>query len=1047
MFFRVKPFGYERGLNFEVWNMTLLRLFFIIFFLFIGFNLFSENPEKLNNTKSPVSPFVVEKTPWADSVFNSLSLDERIAQLFMVAAFSNKDSKHEEEIASLVSQYNIGGLIFFQGSPVRQARMTNLYQLKAKTPLVIGMDAEWGLGMRLDSTIDYPRQMMLGALQDPDLIYEMGRDIAYQMKRMGMHINFAPVVDVNNNPENPVISNRSFGENPQLVSSYSMAYMLGLQNGRIMAVAKHFPGHGDTDTDSHFGLPVIKQDYKRLDSVELSPFKHLISGNLGGIMIAHLNIPSLDSMADIPSTLSKKVVTSLLRDSLRFDGLVFTDALNMRGVSKSCPAGELEVRALEAGNDVLVMSDDIPLAINKIKQAIASGRLSEQQINESCRKILILKEWAELPERKFVDANNLVADLNSFQSQLINRRLVENAITVVKNNNAIIPVKNLNDSKIAVVCIGEEKENKFTETLDLYADCDHFFLPKKSDQADFDKLLTNLKQYNLAIVAVMNTNYSPARNYGVSISAMDFLDKVSKQEKAILNIFAPPYFLKRVKELQNFKSVIVSYEDNKLTQEYSAQLIFGGISAKGILPVTASNDYPIGKGVSTEAAIRFKYTIPEDIRVSSDSLQAIDSIVTDAIKKKALPGCQILASKNGVVFYHKAFGYHTYDSTQKVLLTDIYDIASVTKVAATTAAVMKLYETGTLKLNKPVSDYLPELKKTNKHDIILLDLLTHQSRLQAGIPFYLNLLQPVTNGKRNGLKEFTTTLDIKRGYEYMLNNKRSYKPGYFSATANFNNGSQVADSLFVLTSYEDTIFSRIGNSSLLSKKEYKYSDLGFILLYDVINSVSEMPFQDYLNQKFYSHLGASTLGFTPLTRFDKSRIIPTELDLTFRQQLVHGYVHDPAAALMGGISGNAGLFSNANDLAKMFQMLLNGGTYGGEKLLEPGTINYFNSTPFIAAGNRRGLGFDKPEMNPLKIGPTCYCVSAKSFGHSGFTGTFAWADPETGLLYIFLSNRVYPTSDNNKLTELSVRSKILQVFANSIKTDPVLSAENSASIM
>ncbi|HEX3006275.1 MAG TPA: glycoside hydrolase family 3 N-terminal domain-containing protein, partial [Bacteroidales bacterium] len=383
------------------------------------------------------------KTPWADSVYNSLSLDERIAQLFMVAAFSNKDKRHEEEIAALVSRYNIGGLIFFQGAPTKQAVETNYYQSKAKTPLVIGMDAEWGLGMRLDSTIDYPRQMMLGALQNPDLVYEMGEDIARQMKRMGIHINFAPVVDINNNPDNPVISNRSFGEDRQLVSSYSMSYMMGLQNNHVFAVAKHFPGHGDTDSDSHFDLPVIKQSYHRLDSVELYPFKQLISGNLGGIMIAHLNLPGLDSIKNIPSTLSRKVVTDLLRDSLGFEGLVFTDALNMRGVASAFATGELEIRALEAGNDILVMSDDIPLAIARIKQAIASGRLSEEQINESCKKMLILKEWVGLPNGKYVDTHNLVSDLNSVESRLLNRRIVENALTLVKNNNDLIPVKNL----------------------------------------------------------------------------------------------------------------------------------------------------------------------------------------------------------------------------------------------------------------------------------------------------------------------------------------------------------------------------------------------------------------------------------------------------------------------------------------------------------------------------------------------------------------------------------------------------------------------------
>jgi len=1022
--------------------MSLLRFAFIILFLVVNFELYSEKSEKIIYTKDPSSPYTLSKTPWADSVFNSLNLDERIAQLFMVAAFSNKDKRHEEEIATLVSRYNIGGIIFFQGSPVKQAMATNYYQSKAKTPLVIGMDAEWGLGMRLDSTIEFPRQMMLGALQNPDLVMEVGEEIAHQLKRMGVHINFAPVVDINNNPDNPVISNRSFGEDPQVVASYSMAYMLGLQNNHVFAVAKHFPGHGDTDSDSHFNLPVINQTYSRIDSIELYPFKQLIQSNLGGIMIAHLNIPSLDSIVDIPSTLSKKVVTSLLRDSLGFEGLIFTDALNMKGVSGYCPNGELELKALEAGNDILVMANDIPLAINKIKQAIASGRISEQQINESCKKMLILKEWVGLSQNSTISLNNLVKDLNTVHSQLISRQIVENTLTVVKNNGELIPVRNLESLRIAVVCVGEETSNEFTRTIDKYASAQHFFLPKKTDVSYIDKLIADLSSYNLVIVSVMNTNFNPNKNYGIAANAMEFLGKISKKEKTILNISAPPYILKKLEEVNHFKTIIISYEDNALTREYCAQLIFGGISSKGLLPVTASSDFAYRNGMSTTAPIRFKYTIPEDIHLNSKELLQIDSIVNDAIKNKVMPGCQVFAAKDGVVFYQKGFGYHTYDNTCEVLATDIYDIACVTKVAATTASIMKLYENGTLKLNKTLSDYLPELKKTNKSDIVLLDVLTHQARLQQGIPFYLNLLLPISKEEKAASKVLSISYDAKIGFDYLIKHTRNYKPGYFSRTASFLYGSQVADSLFVLTNYEDSIFNRLASSSLLAKKEYKYSDLGFMYLYRIINRTSGLPIQEYVKQNFYDRLGATTLGYTPLLRFDKSQIVPTELDLSFRQQLVHGYVHDQTASLMGGISGHAGLFSNANDLAKLFQMFLNGGTYGGERFLEKSTIDYFNTTPFIASGNRRGLGFDKPEMNPLKQGPTCYCVSSKSFGHSGFTGSFVWADPETGLLYVFLSNRVYPTSDNNKLLEQSIRSKILEVLTQTVTNNSQILVEN-----
>ncbi|NJK93913.1 MAG: serine hydrolase [Bacteroidales bacterium] len=614
--------------------------------------------------------------------------------------------------------------------------------------------------------------------------------------------------------------------------------------------------------------------------------------------------------------------------------MVFTDALNMKGVTNFFKNGEAEVKALEAGNDILVMSDDIPLAISKIKQAIITGRITEAQINESCKKVLILKEWAGLNRNEEISLLNLVKDLNNPQANHLNRTIVENALTVVKNNNDLIPVKNLESSRIAVVTIGSEVENEFDQTVGLYAEVDNFYLGKKANAETVTSLINNLSNYNLIIVGVMNTNFNPKRNYGVIGNAMDFLNRLSQRDKTILTVFAPPYFLNRIENLKGYKSIIVSYEDNPVTRECAAQLIFGGITAKGVLPVTAAPGIEFKHGLSTDQPSRLKYSVPEAVKINSNYLQKIDSIVNDAILKKAMPGCQILAAKDGTVFYHKAFGYHTYDSIRKVVLTDIYDIASITKVAATLPSIMKLYEAGSFKTTKSLSDYLPELKKTNKSEILMIDILTHQSRLQTYIPFHLSLLLPLNKSEKRVPKEFFVNHNVKLGYSYLANNSRRYKPGYLSDTASFTFGNQVCDSLFVLTSFEDTIFSRISSSSLLTNKEYRYSDLNFIYLYKVFNSISTIPLHEYTRQNFYTHLGAKTLGYWPLLRYDKNRIVPTELDLTFRQQLIHGYVHDQIASLMGGVSGHAGLFSNANDLAKLFQMYLNGGTYGGEKYFE-----------------------------------------------------------------------------------------------------------------
>jgi len=692
----------------------------------------------------------------------------------------------------------------------------------------------------------------------------------------------------------------------------------------------------------------------------------------------------------------------------------------------------LEVRSIEAGIDILVMPENVPLAISKIKEAIASGRISEEQINRSCKKLLVMKEWAGLDKPSIIEIKNLVKDLNAPKSEVLNRRIVENAITVVKNNNELIPLKNLSVWRTAVVSIGEEAENEFSNTINLYNTADHFSLNKKADTATINQLLRDLKQYNLTIVAVMGTNYSPLRNYGISSSTIDFLNRVALNNRVILNVFTPPYFLSKITSLNFYKTVIISYEDIPLAREYSAQLIFGGIGASGSLPVTATKEYNYNKGIITTGNIRFKYTIPEDINISSGKLSGIDSIVNDAIKKNVFPGCQILAAKDGIVFFHKAYGYHTYDSSRAVLPGDLYDLASVTKITATLPAVMKLYESGSLKLKRKLADYLPELKKTNKHDINLMEMLTHQAGLTPFIPFYMGLIQPANNDEKLTSNSYSANFTIKLGRNYYLNKNNSFKNGYFTKIPSYYFGNQVADSLFVLTTFEDSIFRKMAESNILPKKEYKYSDLGFMYLYKIIQNQSGIPLQEYVRRNFYSRLGATSTGYWPLLKYDKSQIAPTENDLVFRHQLLQGYVHDPAAALMGGVSGHAGLFSNANDIAKVMQMYLNGGTYGGERYFEQATIDYFNSTPFMSTGNRRGIGFDKPEMNPQKPGPTCYCVSAKSFGHSGFTGTFTWADPENGLLYVFLSNRVCPNAENTKITEMNIRSKIQEVLVKSL---------------
>lgn len=940
---------------------------------------------------------------WADSVFKTLTPDERIAQLFMVAAYSNKDKQHVKEIKKLVDQYKIGGLIFFQGGPARQAYLANCYQSCSKVPLFMAMDAEWGLAMRLDSTVKFPRQMTLGAMQDDSLVYQMGREIARECKRLGMQINFAPVVDINNNPLNPVISNRSFGENKLNVTRKAMMYMKGMQDEGVLANAKHFPGHGDTESDSHKTLPVIKASRARLDTLELYPFKELFANGLASIMVAHLSIPALDTTPNQASTLTKRIVTGLLKDTLGFRGLVFTDALNMKGVSKFYQPGEVELKALLAGNDVLLFAEDVPTAITEIKAAIARGEISQEEVDSRCLKILKAKEWAGLNHYHKIKLKNLTEDLNTPAADLLNRKLTEASLTLLQNKNELLPLMQLEKKRLASLSLGYDQPTIFQQTLSNYAPVDHFQLDKNAKQAVADSILKQLDGYDPIIVQLNNTNNRPDKDFGLTALAASVLNQLIAKHKVIVNVAANPYILSKMDSLKYADAVIMSYEDNDYSQSYSAQLIFGGIAASGRLPVNASNYFTLGMGVDTKT-IRFKYTVPEELGVDAKKLAKIDSIALKGIKDKIYPGCQILVAKNGNVIYQKSFGYHTYEDKIPVKNDDLYDLASITKIAATTISLMKLKDELTIDLNEKLGTYLPQLKGSNKQDIGLREMLTHQAGLKDWIPFWM----------------------------HTVNKDGTYKEGIYNTTPNDYYTKRVAEGLYINKNYEDTIYKEIIESPVKEKGKYVYSDLGYYFLKKIIENKTNEPLNIYVQHSFYEPLGLTTMGYKPLAKFDKKRIVPTEFDAKFRKQLIYGDVHDQGAAMLGGVGGHAGLFSDANDLAVLMQLFMNKGEYGGERYIDTATVSEFTRCQYCK-DNRRAIGFDKPEMNPDKDSPVCGCVSYLSFGHTGFTGTLAWADPANQLVYIFLSNRVYPNADDNKLAKSGIRTKIQEVIYDVVK--------------
>lgn len=942
------------------------------------------------------------KEKWVDSVFQSLTPTQRLAQLFMVAAYSNKDAKHLAELDTLVSRYGIGGLIYFQGGPVRQAKQCNHLQSRAKVPMLIAMDAEWGLGMRLDSTISYPRQMTLGAIADDRLVERFGEEVARQMRRMGMHINFAPVVDVNSNPDNPVIGTRSFGEDKRNVSNKGVAYSKGMQKHRVLACAKHFPGHGDTDTDSHHTLPVIRHNYTRIDSLELYPFKQLIANGVGSMMVAHLDIPALDTVKNRASTLSPEIVNGLLKDSLGFVGIIFTDALNMKGVSKFYKPGEVDLLALLAGNDVMLFAEDVPTAIAKITEAIAEGRITQDEIDKRCRKLLHLKAWAGLDKYRPIELQNLHADLNDSRTSAVMNEVVAASMTLLINRKSIVPLLDLATERIASLVIEDAGGTVFQRTLSRYAPIDHFTLQKNYADSEVTDMIDTLATYDKVIISIHGLNAKRAQSYGVTPLLLKLLNGIIPNSKTIVNVFGNPYALSAMPGLEKADAVLFSFEKSNVAEHYAAQAIFGGIGVNGTLPVTANRSFTLGMGVTTKK-IRMAYGVPEQVGMSAKVLERIAPIVKKAISEKAMPGAQVLVAKDGMVVYEQTFGTHTYEEKRAVEWNDIYDLASITKVAASLASFMSLVDEGKVDVDDKVSDHLKHLKFTNKKDITFRDMLAHYAQLKPWVPF--------------------NTFTMRKGQPDSV---------YYAKVQSDAFPHRVAEHLYMRKDYPDTVRKMIDDSELRPKREYKYSDLGYFYIRDLVEQKTKMGLDVYAEKTFYSKLGLQHLGYHPRRKFPLDRIVPTEYDMTFRKQLVHGDVHDPSAAMFGGVGGHAGLFSNANDLAVMMQMFLNRGEYGGERFISAATMDEFIKCQFCKEGNRRGIGFDKPEPAG-KGGPTCDCVSYLSFGHTGFTGTMAWADPENGVVYIFLSNRVYPDAENQKLLKMNVRTDVQQVIYDAIQ--------------
>lgn len=1039
---------------------------------------------------------------WVDSVFKSLTVEEKIGQVLMPRANFSYQGYDPAYLREIVQKYKLGGLVFFAGQPTIQATLTNELQGMSRIPMLIGTDMEWGPAMRLDSTGRFPYNMSLGAMQGgEDLLFKMGVEIAKQAQRIGVHVNYAPVVDVNNNPKNPVINFRSFGEDKINVANKALAVMQGMQSQKLLTSAKHFPGHGDTGVDSHYDLPVIPHSKEHLKNLELFPFQHLINNGITGIMGSHLNIPSLEPKIGLASTFSKNVFQKLLKDEMGFKGLVFTDGMDMEGAVKNFEPGEQMVEALLAGNDVIETFADVPTAYNAIKRAVESGRIPMKLLDEKVLKILKAKSWVGLDNYKPVAIEGLIEDVNSLEADWLNRELAERTLVALRDKN--LPLEDIS-KPTWVISIGEKEVTDFQEMAENYTNINRISMVENEMSVDIIDLF---KKGGNVIIGLHLGNNRPGVNYGFKDYMDGMLSTLSSIENAILVVFGNPYVLDKITDIDKFDNIILANQNTRYMENAAAMAVFGGIDINGRLPVTVNDNFKANDGVWVQNTGRLSYGIPEMVGLSSEVLNnRLDDIVKEGLEAKAYPGAALEVVKDGRVIYQKAFGHHTYEDAEnddfvtaapevryelvnkgeamdsrsfentggasaviredkkgRVHLNDLYDLASVTKISTGALAIMQLMSEGKFDINKTFADYYPDFKNTNKADLVFKDMLTHRAGLRAWIPFWMNAVDSLGTLKKAlelnpemepyfiKEKERQSFWDrlFKREPTYAINYDKSlaedpslwekalsketltWIPGIFSDKKTRRFSVEVADSLYMNQRRMKFIHKQIEVSPLKPDQGYVYSDLHYYTYPKMIGKMVGKDWEEYLKET-YTAIGANSLTYNPRRFYDLNQIVPTEVDTLFRKTLIHGRVHDEGAGMLEGISAHAGLFGNVNDVAKLMQMYLQEGYYGGKQFIKPEVVREATSYQFPYEGNRRGIAFDKLDFNKkLTNGPQS--ASEKSYGHSGFTGTFTWIDSEYDMLYVFLSNRVYPTRDNNKISTLDIRTRIGDEIIKTIK--------------
>ena len=955
------------------------RIFLLSILLLSHLALFGQQPDPLR-AADPIAQY-----QWVDSVYKSLTLNEKIGQLFFPMLYPKQGEAHFKEQLKAFEAQQWGGVIFSTGTPERQSNWVNALQQKAKVPLLVSLDAEWGAAMRLDAVLPYPWNMTLGALKDNTILEEIGYRIGRQLKQLGVHMNYAPVLDINTNPLNPIIGNRSFGEDPQRVTAKGIAMMKGMHKAGILTSGKHFPGHGDTAQDSHKTLPTVTFDRDRLEAKELYPYRELIAAGISSIMVAHLNVPSLDPSGK-PMSISKAAVHDLLKTQMGFNGLVVTDAMNMKGVAEYKGIKNADLEAFLAGNDLLLISVDIAKSLKVFARAYKRGIITEARLAHSVKKILKAKYKVGLQQYSPIALEKDLGALSTARDTMLVAQAMEKAITVLNNPRQLLPLQS--DKKYGLLPLGLAASEPFLAQLQRYG------AVKAISGNDIATVQSQLEDVDGVIISYHTSAASPYKKAVLSKNDIALIQAIAQKHPVYLNFFTKPYILNALEAQTKDMAVMVSYQNTAIAQQISADIMWGATAAEGSLPVTASKEYPVGTGISLAAQQRLGYSTPALQGFDTKKFKKIEAFAKVVLDSAMTPGLQMLVARKGKIVFHKSFGHHTYAKKQKVRNTDIYDLASLTKILGTMPMVLKAYDDRKFNLNSAVAALIPDWKNTNKEGLSAREVLSHYARLIPFIPFYKNTLNREGKPRRR----------------------------YYRTAPSKRFGVRVTDQLYLRSSYPKKMYEEIKKSSLRDTLEYKYSDVTFYTMKYFLEREYDAPLDVLVHNNFYAPLGLKNTLYNAADRIPLNRIIPSEDDNFFRYQKLQGYVHDEGAAMLGGVGGHAGLFSNAYEVAVLMQLFLQKGVYNGKRYFDAATFDAFNVCYYCDQDNRRGIGFDKPQISGR--GSTCGCVSKDSFGHFGFTGTYTWADPEKEIVFVFLSNRTYPTRDNNLLGEHDVRTRM-----------------------